>query len=63
MLLVDSTPVECARSRETVNRGGTSSLDDALANAADYGYCASHSRYFYGLRCTRSAPLTARRER
>lgn len=50
LLLADSTPVECARSRETVKRGGSSSLDDALANAADYGYCASHSRYFYGLR-------------
>jgi hypothetical protein len=57
MLLVDSTPVECARSRETVKRGGASSLDDPLANAADYGYCASHSRLFYGLRLhTLSAP-------
>ena len=50
LLLVDSTPVECARSRETVKRGGQSSLADALANAADYGYCASHSRYFWGFR-------------
>lgn len=50
VLLVDSTPVECARSRETVKRGGHSSLDDALSNAADYGFCASHSRYFYGFR-------------
>jgi hypothetical protein len=50
MLLVDSTPVECARSRETVKRGGSSSLADALSNAADYGYCASHSRHFYGFR-------------
>jgi hypothetical protein len=50
MLLVDSTPVECARSRETVKRGGSSSLNDALSNAADYGYCASHSRHFYGFR-------------
>ena len=50
MLLVDSTPVECARSRETVKRGGQSSLADALANAADYGYCASHSRFFWGFR-------------
>jgi DDE family transposase len=50
LLLVDSTPVECARSRETVKRGGASSLADALANAADYGYCASHSRQFYGFR-------------
>jgi hypothetical protein len=50
LLLVDSTPVECARSRETVKRGGSSSLNDALANAADYGYCASHSRFFWGFR-------------
>ncbi len=50
LLLVDSTPVECARSRETVKRGGSSSLTDALTDAADYGYCASHSRHFFGFR-------------
>jgi hypothetical protein len=50
MMLVDSTPVECARSRETVKRGGQSSLGDAIANAAGYGYCASHSRWFWGFR-------------
>lgn len=50
LLLVDSTPVECARSRETVKRGGSSSLGGALADAADYGYCASHSRWFWGFR-------------
>jgi hypothetical protein len=50
VLLVDSTPIECARSRETVKRGGASSLADALTDAADYGYCASHSRRFYGFR-------------
>jgi len=50
LLLVDSTPVEGARSRETVKRGGHSSLTDAIANAADYGYCASHSRWFWGFR-------------
>lgn len=50
VLLVDSTPVECARSRETVKRGGSHSLPDALTDAADYGYCASHSRFFYGFR-------------
>jgi Transposase DDE domain len=50
LLLVDSTPVECARSRETVKRGGSSSLADALSDAADYGYCASHSRHFFGFR-------------
>jgi hypothetical protein len=41
--LVDSTPVECARSRPTVVRS-------ELAGHAGYGYCASHSRYFWGLR-------------
>lgn len=41
--LLDSTPVECARSRETVKRSN-------LAGAAGYGYCASHSRYFWGFR-------------
>jgi len=50
LLLIDSTPVECARSRETVKRGGSHSLGGALSDAADYGYCASHSRYFYGMR-------------
>ena len=50
LLLVDSTPVECARSRETVKRGGCCSLPDALTDAADYGYCASHSRHFFGFR-------------
>jgi hypothetical protein len=50
LMLVDSTPVECARSRETVKRSGTNALDDALGNACDYGYCASHSRYFWGMR-------------
>lgn len=43
LLLIDSTPVECGRSRETVKRS-------ALADAADYGYCASHSRFFWGFR-------------
>jgi Transposase DDE domain len=41
--VVDSTPVECGRSRETVKRS-------ELAGWATYGYCASHSRYFWGLR-------------
>jgi hypothetical protein len=50
LLLIDSTPVECARSRETVKRGGASKLADKLSDAADYGYCASHSRFFYGMR-------------
>lgn len=41
--VVDSTPVQCGCSRETVKRS------DA-AGWAEYGYCASHSRYFWGLR-------------
>lgn len=41
--LVDSTPVECGRSRETAKRSD-------LAGWAAYGYCASHSRFFWGLR-------------
>lgn len=50
LVVIDSTPVECARSRETVKRGGASSLTDAISDAADYGYCASHSRFFWGFR-------------
>jgi hypothetical protein len=42
--------VETARSRETVKRAGDSALGDAIGDAAGYGYCPSHSRYFYGLR-------------
>jgi hypothetical protein len=41
--LLDSTPVECGRSRQTVKRSD-------LAGWAEYGYCASHSRWFWGLR-------------
>lgn len=43
LLLIDSTPVECARSRETA-------LRSALSDLCGYGYCASHSRYFWGVR-------------
>lgn len=42
--------MECAKSRQTVERGGQSTLTDALSDAADYGYCASHTRLFYGFR-------------
>lgn len=42
-LTIKQTPVECARSVETTRRS-------ALADAADYGYCASHSRFFWGFR-------------
>jgi Transposase DDE domain len=41
--VVDSTPVECGRSKDTTRRSD-------LAGWAEYGYCASHSRYFWGLR-------------
>jgi len=41
--VADSTPVECGRSRQTTRRSD-------LAGWAEYGYCASHSRYFWGLR-------------
>jgi hypothetical protein len=41
--LLDSTPVPCAQSRETVKRS-------ELAGHAAYGYCAAHSRYFWGFR-------------
>lgn len=43
VLLIDSTPLECARSVETTRRS-------ALADAADYGWCGSHSRFFWGFR-------------
>jgi Transposase DDE domain len=43
LLLIDSTPIECARSVETTRRS-------QLADVADYGRCASHSRFFWGFR-------------
>jgi hypothetical protein len=50
--VADSTPVECGRSRETARRSD-------LAGWAEYGYCASHSRYFWACACTCCAPCTA----
>ncbi|MEU9883925.1 IS982 family transposase [Sphaerisporangium sp. NPDC051011] len=41
--VADSTPVECGRSRQTALRSD-------LAGWAEYGCCASHSRFFWGLR-------------
>jgi Transposase DDE domain len=41
--LVDGTPLPCAASRETVKRS-------ALRGICDYGYCASHSRYYWGFK-------------
>jgi Transposase DDE domain len=41
--LLDATPVPCAASRETVKRS-------ALRGLADYGWCASHSRWYWGFK-------------
>jgi Transposase DDE domain len=41
--LLDSTPVPCGQSRETARRS-------ELAGSAAYGWCKSHSRYFWGFR-------------
>ena len=43
--------MQCGCSRETVKRS------DA-AGRAEYGYCASHSRYFWGLRLHLVCTLT-----
>ena len=40
--VVDSTPVECGRLRETTKRSD-------LAGWAEYGYCASHSAFSLGI--------------
>jgi Transposase DDE domain len=41
--LIDATPLPCGTSRETVKRS-------ELAGWANYGYCASHSRFYWGLK-------------
>ncbi len=41
--LLDTTPVPCGQSRQTTRRS-------QLAGRAAYGYCASHSRHFWGFR-------------
>jgi len=41
--LLDSTPVPCGQSRETARRS-------ELTGLAEYGFCRSHSRYFWGFR-------------
>jgi hypothetical protein len=41
--LLDSTPIPCGQSRETTRRS-------ELAGLAGYGWCKSHSRYFWGFR-------------
>ena len=43
MRLIDATPVPCGTSRETVRRS-------ELAGWARYGYCAAHSRWYWGLK-------------
>jgi len=43
LLLLDSTPVECGRSLETSRRS-------QLGEVCGYGYSASHSRWFWGMR-------------
>ena len=41
--ITDATPVPCGMSKETVKRSD-------LAGHANYGYCASHSRWYWGLK-------------
>lgn len=41
MWTTDATPLPCGMSRETVKRSD-------LAGHASYGYCASHSRRYWG---------------
>lgn len=41
--LLDSTPVPCGQSRQTARRS-------ELAGYGGYGWCRSHSRYFWGFR-------------
>jgi hypothetical protein len=43
MWITDATPVPCGMSRETVKRSD-------LAGHASYGYCASHSRWYWGMK-------------
>jgi hypothetical protein len=41
--LLDAAPVPCGSARETVK-------SSALAGWADYGYCPSYSRWYWGLK-------------
>jgi hypothetical protein len=43
MWMTDATPLPCGTSRETVKRSD-------LAGHAGYGYCASHSRFYWGFK-------------
>jgi hypothetical protein len=44
--MTDATPVPCGMSRQTVKRSD-------LVGYAGYGYCASHSRYYWELKLYR----------
>ena len=41
--LLDATPLPCGASRETARRSD-------IAGSGGYGFCASHSRYYWGLK-------------
>jgi Transposase DDE domain len=41
--LLDATPIPCAASRETVKRS-------AIAGSGGYGFCAAHTRYYWGFK-------------
>ena len=41
--LLDASPLPCAASRETVRRS-------EIAGLGGYGFCASHTRYYWGLK-------------
>jgi DDE family transposase len=43
LLLVDGTPIPCGASRQSAKRS-------ELIGFANYGYCAAHSRWFWGLK-------------
>jgi Transposase DDE domain. len=60
-LIVDTTPIPCSQSKETVNRSrlgpGVVSRQkraalraDQTQNLADYGYCAAHKRHYWGFK-------------
>ena len=49
--LMDATPVPCGQSVVTARRSD-------LYGWAGYGYCPSHSRWYWGASCCSSAPAT-----
>jgi hypothetical protein len=62
VLLVDSTAVECARSRETVKRGGHSSLGDTIATPLATATAPATAGISGDSDCTPCARSTAPRE-